>query len=52
MKVCEVTTDGERRFWDNVGGETLDAALYAANLGARFVECGMIGGGCRPFLHI
>ncbi|TEB24770.1 NAD(P)-binding protein [Coprinellus micaceus] len=31
-------------FWDNVGGETLDAALYAANLGARFIECGMIGG--------
>jgi NADPH-dependent curcumin reductase CurA len=25
------------RYWDNVGGETLDAALNAANKGARFI---------------
>ncbi|KAF8626008.1 hypothetical protein AX17_006731 [Amanita inopinata Kibby_2008] len=31
-------------FWDNVGGETLEAALDAANVGARFIECGMISG--------
>ncbi|KIM41186.1 hypothetical protein M413DRAFT_72497 [Hebeloma cylindrosporum] len=31
-------------YWDNVGGETLDAALDAASLGARFIECGMISG--------
>jgi hypothetical protein len=31
-------------FWDNVGGETLDAALEGANLRARFIECGMISG--------
>ncbi|KAG2009421.1 alcohol dehydrogenase [Coprinopsis cinerea AmutBmut pab1-1] len=31
-------------YWDNVGGETLDAALEAANINARFIECGMIAG--------
>lgn len=31
-------------FWDNVGGETLEAALDAAHVGARFIECGMISG--------
>ncbi|KAF8192152.1 hypothetical protein BJ912DRAFT_849069 [Pholiota molesta] len=31
-------------YWDNVGGETLDAALNAASKGARFIECGMISG--------
>ncbi|KAI0827338.1 NAD-P-binding protein [Trametes gibbosa] len=29
-------------FWDNVGGETLEAALDHANRYARFIECGMI----------
>jgi len=29
-------------YWDNVGGETLDAALAAAARHARFIECGMI----------
>jgi len=29
-------------YWDNVGGDTLEAAIDAANLGARFIECGMI----------
>ncbi|PPQ76838.1 hypothetical protein CVT26_002296 [Gymnopilus dilepis] len=28
-------------YWDNVGGATLDAALEAANVNARFIECGM-----------
>ncbi|KAJ3517329.1 hypothetical protein NLJ89_g582 [Agrocybe chaxingu] len=31
-------------YWDNVGGETLEAALSAANVNARFIECGMISG--------
>ncbi|KAH6871380.1 alcohol dehydrogenase [Coprinopsis sp. MPI-PUGE-AT-0042] len=31
-------------FWDNVGGETLEAALEAAKTHARFIECGMISG--------
>lgn len=31
-------------YWDNVGGETLDAALAAAHVDARFIECGMISG--------
>lgn len=31
-------------FWDNVGGETLEAALEAAKVNARFIECGMISG--------
>ncbi|PPQ87895.1 hypothetical protein CVT25_001237 [Psilocybe cyanescens] len=31
-------------YWDNVGGETLDAALNAANIYGRFIECGMISG--------
>ncbi|KAJ2922043.1 hypothetical protein H1R20_g15054, partial [Candolleomyces eurysporus] len=35
-------------FWDNVGGETLEAALTAANIHARFIECGMISGYNSP----
>ncbi|TFK49753.1 alcohol dehydrogenase [Heliocybe sulcata] len=31
-------------YWDNVGGETLDAAIGAAHTNARFIECGMISG--------
>ncbi|KAF8996527.1 alcohol dehydrogenase [Cyathus striatus] len=31
-------------YWDNVGGETLDAALEFSKLGGRFIECGMISG--------
>ncbi|KAI0826166.1 hypothetical protein BC629DRAFT_53513 [Irpex lacteus] len=31
-------------YWDNVGGETLDAALDNAAMRARFIECGMISG--------
>ncbi|KAI0357028.1 NAD-P-binding protein [Trametes cingulata] len=29
-------------YWDNVGGETLEAALDFAEKHARFIECGMI----------
>jgi NADPH-dependent curcumin reductase CurA len=29
-------------YWDNVGGETLEAALEEANDNARFIECGFI----------
>lgn len=29
-------------FWDNVGGQTLEAAVDAAHRFARFIECGMI----------
>ncbi|KAK7038555.1 NADP-dependent oxidoreductase RED1 [Favolaschia claudopus] len=31
-------------YWDNVGGEILEAALDHANINARFIECGMISG--------
>jgi len=31
-------------YFDNVGGEHLDAAFAVANPGARFAECGMISG--------
>ncbi|KAF8157829.1 alcohol dehydrogenase [Crassisporium funariophilum] len=31
-------------YWDNVGGETLDAALETAAINAIFIECGMISG--------
>ncbi|KZT65252.1 alcohol dehydrogenase [Daedalea quercina L-15889] len=31
-------------YWDNVGGQTLEAALDAAHVHARFIECGMISG--------
>ncbi|KAF9040089.1 alcohol dehydrogenase [Panaeolus papilionaceus] len=31
-------------YWDNVGGSTLEAALEAAKVNARFIECGMISG--------
>ncbi|PCH38850.1 NAD(P)-binding protein [Wolfiporia cocos MD-104 SS10] len=29
-------------YWDGVGGETFEAAIGAASVGARFIECGMI----------
>ncbi|PCH38847.1 NAD(P)-binding protein [Wolfiporia cocos MD-104 SS10] len=29
-------------YWDGVGGEALEAAIDAASVGARFIECGMI----------
>ncbi|KAJ8514280.1 hypothetical protein ONZ45_g8167 [Pleurotus djamor] len=36
-------------FWDNVGGDALEAALNAANRHARFIECGMIGDTPNPY---
>ncbi|KAJ8502400.1 hypothetical protein ONZ45_g11798 [Pleurotus djamor] len=36
-------------FWDNVGGEALEAALNAANRHARLIECGMIGDTPNPY---
>ncbi|KAL0950135.1 hypothetical protein HGRIS_010131 [Hohenbuehelia grisea] len=39
-------------FWDGVGGDTLDAALKAADFGARFIECGMISGYNGGFIPI
>lgn len=34
--------DGIDIYYDNVGGEALDAALAHGNKNARFIECGMI----------
>ncbi|KAJ7214040.1 hypothetical protein GGX14DRAFT_444869 [Mycena pura] len=31
-------------FWDNVGGDTLDAAMEFAAKNARFIECGQMSG--------
>ncbi|KAH7885190.1 hypothetical protein F5I97DRAFT_1343229 [Phlebopus sp. FC_14] len=36
-------------YWDNVGGETLEAALEAAAPHARFIECGMISRYEKPY---
>ena len=33
-----------RSYWDNVGGETLDAALANSARGARVIACGQISG--------
>jgi hypothetical protein len=32
------------RYWDNVGGDTLEAALDNAAIYARFIMCGSISG--------
>ncbi|MEP9400720.1 NADP-dependent oxidoreductase [Sphingomonas sp. VNH70] len=40
----EVAPDGIDVYFDNVGGEHLDAALAHARQGARFAICGMIDG--------
>ncbi|KAF6748879.1 alcohol dehydrogenase [Ephemerocybe angulata] len=39
-------------YWDNVGGETLSAALDAAAVGARFIECGMISAFTEGFVPV
>ncbi|KAE8136773.1 hypothetical protein BDV38DRAFT_249120 [Aspergillus pseudotamarii] len=41
-KLAEATPDDIDVFWDNVGGDILDAALARANKFARFVMCGSI----------
>lgn len=40
--LMEAAPDGIDVYFDNVGGEHLDAALLAARLNARFAICGMI----------
>ena len=40
----EAAPEGIDVYFDNVGGEHLDAAFARARLGARFALCGMIGG--------
>ncbi|CCM00868.1 uncharacterized protein FIBRA_02914 [Fibroporia radiculosa] len=39
-------------YWDNVGGESLDAALETAATGANFIECGMITGYNGESYHV
>lgn len=41
-KIREFCPDGIDVFFDNVGGDTLDAALARINIGARVVICGAI----------
>jgi NADPH-dependent curcumin reductase CurA len=40
--LAQAAPDGIDVYFDNVGGEHLDAALAVARRGARFAECGMI----------
>jgi NADPH-dependent curcumin reductase CurA len=40
--LAQAAPDGIDVYFDNVGGEHLDAALHSANTSARFVLCGMI----------
>ncbi|KAK2459380.1 hypothetical protein APHAL10511_008599 [Amanita phalloides] len=39
-------------YWDNVGGDTFDAAVENAKPGARFIECGMSSGYLTGFVPI
>lgn len=41
-KLAGAAPEGIDAYFDNVGGEHLDAALSRANVGARFAICGMI----------
>ena len=41
-QLYEVAPDGIDVYFDNVGGEHLDAALATARMGARFAICGLI----------
>jgi NADPH-dependent curcumin reductase CurA len=43
-KLMAAAPNGIDVYFDNVGGEHLDAAFAVANPGARFAECGMISG--------
>jgi hypothetical protein len=43
-KLMAAAPKGIDVYFDNVGGEHLDAAFAVANPGARFAECGMISG--------
>ncbi|CAF3022349.1 unnamed protein product [Rotaria sp. Silwood2] len=39
-------------YFDNVGGDQLEAALDAADIHARFIECGMISQYNEPSAHV
>lgn len=46
-RICDYCTTDRieltfHSYWDNVGGETLEAALNAAAIHALFIECGML----------
>ena len=43
-KLAAVAPDGITAYFDNVGGDHLDAAINSARIGARFTLCGMVGG--------
>jgi NADPH-dependent curcumin reductase CurA len=43
-KLKEAAPKGIDVYFDNVGGDHLDAALACARDGARFAECGMVAG--------
>ncbi|OBZ77792.1 Zinc-type alcohol dehydrogenase-like protein PB24D3.08c [Grifola frondosa] len=51
--IASASTDAKVAcYWDNVGGETLEAALDGAAVGARFIECGMMSIYNRASYHI
>ena len=43
-KLAAAAPDGITAYFDNVGGDHLDAAIESARIGARFALCGMVGG--------
>jgi NADPH-dependent curcumin reductase CurA len=43
-KLAAAAPDGIDLYFDNVGGDHLDAALQSANIGSRIALCGMISG--------
>jgi NADPH-dependent curcumin reductase CurA len=43
-KLADAAPDGIDLYFDNVGGDHLDAALESAKIGARMALCGMISG--------
>ncbi len=43
-KLAAAAPEGITTYFDNVGGDHLDAAIEHARIGARFALCGMIGG--------
>ncbi|KAJ6524344.1 hypothetical protein B0H19DRAFT_1085332 [Mycena capillaripes] len=44
VKTLVLSVDLYSRFWDNVGGDTVDAAIEFAASNARFLECGTSSG--------
>lgn len=52
-KLAAAAPEGIDVYFDNVGGDHLDAAIECAKIGARFALCGMIGGyGKGDSLHL